>query len=174
MRKLITNYGALDIYKYYCKTTGNPKNLTQAEYSKITQKFFTKIIDELIFKGREFTMPFRLGNIVVKKFKNTPKLDKNGKLDKRYLAPNWKASKKMWSEMYPNKTLQELKQIKNKPIIYHMNRHTDGYGHKWYWDKSTCLVKNSSGYTIEVTRTVDRKLSKALQDESLHLDYSLF
>ena len=132
MRKLVTDYGALDIYKYYCKKTGNPRNLTQAEYSAITKQFFAKIFDELIFKGREFTMPNRLGNLRVRKYKNRPKLDKNGKLDKRSLAPNWKATKQLWAEQYPGKTLQELKEIKHKQVIFYMNKHTDGYAHKWY------------------------------------------
>jgi len=174
MRKLRTDYGAIDIYRHYCKTTGNPRNLTQLEYSNITKKFYTKILDELIMKGIEFNFPQRLGNLRIRKVKRTPQLNRYGNVDKRYLAPNWGACKKLWATMYPGKSVTELKEIKNKPIIYHMNRHTDGYRHSWHWDKSTCIAKNSSGYSIEVVRTADRRLAKALQDEELHLDYSLY
>jgi len=174
MRKLRTDYGALDIYKYYCKTTGNPKNLTQLEYSRITKKFFTKILDNLIMRGSEFTFPNRLGNLRVRKQKIAVKLNKYGNLDKRYFAPDWAASKKLWAEMYPGKTKEELKLIKGKPVLYHMNNHSDGYKHSWHWDVSTRIARNSSGYSIEVVRTADRRLAAALKNEDLHLDYSTF
>jgi len=174
MRKLRTDYGAPEIYRHYCKTTGNPRNLTWAQYTEITKKFFTRVLESLIYKGIEFSFPNRLGNLRIKKSKVAARLNKYGNLDKRGYAPNWDATKKLWARQYPDKTPEELKSVKGKQIIYHLNRHTDGYLHKWVWDKSTRIAKNSSGYIIEVVRSADRKLAKALQDESLGLDYSTY
>lgn len=174
MRKLTTDYGAVDIYRYYCKTTGNPRNLTQAQYSEITKKFFNEIINSMIYKGIEFSFGYRLGSIRIRKSKLDVKFNKEGKLDKRKFAPNWVATKKLWAETYPGLSMKELKLIKDKPIVYYLNKHTDGYRHKWHWDRSTRIAKNSTGYLVEVVRSADRKLAKALQDPTLGIDYSLF
>jgi len=174
MRKLVTDYGAEDIFKFYCKKTGNPKKLTQTQFSNITKQFFSKIIDCLIFKGIEFNLPYKLGNIRIRKSKINIKLDKSGNVDKRRMAPDWKATKELWKNIYPGKTLKELKSVPNKKMVYHLNRHTDGYVHKWHWDKTTCIVRNSSGYSLEMVRSADRKLAKALKDEDITLDYSIY
>lgn len=174
MRKIKTDLGAKEIYDYYCKTTGNPRNLTQKQYSEITKKFFTAVIDSMIMKGIEFSFPNRLGNLVIKKSLRKIKLNTYGTVDKRLLAPDWKACRKLWKEKYPDKTFEELKKIHNKPMVYHLNGHSDGYMFKWYWDKSTCLAKNSSGYDIDVVRSADRKLARAVKDENLSVDYSIY
>lgn len=174
MRKLRTDYGAADIYNYYCESTGNPKKLSQKEYSKITGEFFTKILDSLIMKGIEFNLPYRLGNLVIKKSLRKIKLNTYGTVDKRLLAPDWQACRRLWKEKYPDLSWEEIKKIKQKPMIFHLNRHSDGYVYKWVWDKSTCIAKNSSGYEIEVVRAADRRLAKAVKDETLGLDYQIY
>jgi hypothetical protein len=174
MRKIKTDYGALDIYKKYVKTTKNPKNLTRKQFTAIIKKFYGKIIEGMIIKSVEFNLPHRLGNVRIKKSKVKIKLGKDGNLDKTRLAPDWNACKKLWAKEYPDKTWEEITAIKGKPMIYHTNRHTDGFRHKWYWDKSTCLARNSSAYTLNICRAADRRLAKALKDENLVLDYSIY
>lgn len=174
MRKIRTDYGAIDIYNLYCKNTSNPRKLSQKQYTNILKRFFEEIINNIIYKSFEFNLPHRLGNIRIKKSKVKIKLDKDGKLDKTKLAPDWEACRKLWAREYPDKTWEEIIAIKDKPMVYHTNRHTDGYRHKWYWDKSTCLVRNSSAYSLEMCRRADRKLAKALKDETLVLDYSIY
>lgn len=174
MRKIKTDYGSTEIYKLYCKKTGNPRKLTRGQYTTILKKFFEKILDDLIFKGNEFTMPNRLGNIRVKKSKIKIKLNKDGKLDKTRLSPDWKACRKLWAEMYPDKSWEEIVAIKDKPMVYHTNRHSDGYRHGWKWDKSTCIALNNTAYSFEMCRAADRKLAKALKDDTIVVDYSIF
>jgi len=174
MKKIKTDYNSYTIYKKYCEDTGNPRKLSKKQYSGILKEFFKKIIDSMIMQAVEFTFPHRLGNLRIKKTKIKIKLDNKGNLDKSRLAPDWGACRKLWAKEYPGKSLKEIKEIKDKPMIYHTNRHTDGYRHKWHWDKTTCLVKNNSAYSLEMCRAVDRKLAKALKDENLSLDYSLF
>lgn len=174
MRKIKTDYGSKDIYKLYCKNTKNPRKLTRSQYTTILKRFFEEVINNMIYKAAEFTIPHRLGNIRIKKTKIKFKLNKDGTLNKTKLAPDWKACRKLWAKEYPDKTWDEIVAIKDKPIIYHTNRHTDGYRHKWHWDKFTCLVKNSSAYNIEMCRAADRKLAKALKNDNLVLDYSIF
>ena len=38
----------------------------------------------------------------------------------------------------------------------------------------TCLVKNNTAYTLDISRTNDRKLATALKRTDISLDYSLF
>ena len=174
MRKLRTDYGAEDIYKLYCKNTGNPNKLSNKQYTAILKRFFKGVVDILIFGGFEFNMPNRLGNIRVKKSKIKIKLNKEGKLDKTRLSPDWKACRKLWAEMYPGKSWEEIVAIKDKPMVYHTNRHSDGYRHGWKWDKSTCIALNNTAYSFEMCRAADRKLAKALKDDTIVVDYSIF
>jgi hypothetical protein len=173
-KKIVADVGAEEIYKNYCDKYKNKHNLTQRQYGEILDKFFIKLMDVLIFKGQEFTMPYRLGNIRIRKHLNKLKLTPEGNIDKRHLRPDWGGCRKLWNKIYQGKTWEEIVQIKNKPMMYHENRHSEKYGHAWHWDKLTCLVKNNTAYTLDISRTNDRKLATALKRTDLSLDYSLF
>ena len=72
----------------------------------------------------EFRMPGRLGYIRIRKKLAIPKVI-NGKLFSNHLGVDYKATKELWKEKYPGKTLKELKNIENKPLIKYLNDHTD-------------------------------------------------
>jgi hypothetical protein len=173
-KKVVADVGANEIYKTYCDKYNNKHNLTQTQYGQILDKFFLKVVDNLIFKGAEFTMPYRLGNLRIRKNLNKLKLTPEGKIDKRHLRPDWGGCRKLWNRLYPNNTWNEIVSMKDKPMVYHENRHTEKYGHAWHWDKLTCLVKNNTAYTLDMSRTNDRKLATALKRTDIALDYSLF
>jgi len=173
-KKIKAEYRSDAIYKTYCKRTNNPKKVSKTVYLNILKDFFSGVTDILILKGAEFTMPFRLGSIRIKKSKVPIRITPDGKLDKRRLRPDWNKCRALWKELYPDKSWKEVVAIKDKPMRYHENKHTDRWQHSWYWDKSTCLVKNNTAYSIDITRSNDRKLAKTLKREDLRLDYSLF
>jgi len=174
VRKPKEHYGAEDIYKYYVRVTKNPYGLTQATMGAVLKDFFTGVTDLMIYKGIEFTMPYRLGSIRIRKAPVKYKLDKYGKVDVRYLRPNWGACRKLWVKEYPDKTWEEIVNTPNKPIIYHENKHSDKFNFSWRWDRLTCAVSNSQAYRINLSRANDRKLAKALKDEDLDLDFARF
>ena len=83
---------------------------------------------------------------------------------------DWKRTVDEWLVIYPGKSLEELKEIKNKPLIRILNEHSDGKKLFWYWDKYTSNVKNKTAYRLEVTRTWDRMLSNKVK-KTKRLDY---
>lgn len=172
--KIIADYGALDIYKGYCNKYKNPYGLTQKEYTEILNIFYKKIFDMLIFKGIEFTMPYRLGNLRIKKQLIKPTLTEDGKLDKRKLRPDWKNSRLLWKKLYPDKTWEDVVKDKSKPLLYHENKHSDRYAYGWHWDKSTCTIHNNSAYSLDINRTTDRYLANILKTTSIPTDFSTY
>jgi len=169
--KIQIDYSAPDIYQYYIDTYGNLHDLSQKQFTGITNEFYDKVIDLMIYHNIEFSFPKRLGNLRLIKYKTRFKLNKEGKLDKRKLRPNWQATKEMWKRIYPDVSLEEISLIKNKPLVFHENKHTEGYNLKWFWDKFSCNCPNKSAYSFDMARNNDRKLARALQQEELELNY---
>jgi len=158
------DYGSNDIYKYYCRKTKNPKKLTQTQYFEVFDEFMAHVKHLMMFNSFTFLMPHRLGGIRIFKYKPPLKLDDKGNLSKRNLRPDWKVTINYWKELYPDKTGEELKEIKGKPIIYHLNKHTDGYKTRFGWDKSTAIVKNIRGYSIQPLRCFLREIAKTIKE----------
>jgi hypothetical protein len=171
-RKKGDNYTSVEIYKFYKKNYNT--EITKAVFTDILRDFYSRVVDSMIYQGREFALPYKLGNVRIRKNKIKLQLDKEGNVDKRKLAPDWGAIRKLWKRIYPNKSWSEIVTIQNKPMVYHENKHTDRYQHKWHWDKTTCLVKNNSAYSLNIARGNDRKLAKALKEEGYKLDYSIY
>lgn len=171
-KKIKADINGLEFYDFY-KEKYPESNIDSKTFILIIKTFFDKIIKNLIYTGSDFYMPYRLGSLRIKKSKLKIRLNKDGTLDKRKLIPNWKATKELWGKIYPNKTLNEIKEIKNKPIVYHENEHTDGYLYKWHWDKITCMTKNAVAYKLDITRTNDRLLAKISKSKNKP-DYSLY
>ena len=165
-RKNIADFKTKDIFKYY-KEKYKENALTQSQVRKIWKTFYPEIIKYMIFNNYEYLLPHHLGSFRIKKKKIEPKIDKDGNLDVGKLSVDYKATKKLWEERYPGKTAEELKMIKNKPLVRELNEHTNGYRCFWYWDKITCNVLNQSAYVLEMTRTNKQLLSKAVSTNDL-------
>lgn len=155
------NYGIEDIYKYYKSYSDNP--VSEKIFVAAWKSFITQVTDGMVYEGRDFIMPFRLGPVGIRKQKIIVVLNKDGTIDKRYLRPDWKATKELW-----NKDAQAKEK---KQIVFHLNKHFNGFNCKWFWDKSTCSVPNQSAYALVMTRDNKRKLSEAIFDETKEVDY---
>lgn len=170
--KIKIDYSADDIYKFYCTKTGNPKQLTQTQFTAITKGFFKIVIKKMIHEGYELILPKKMGSLRIEKFKPKLKLNAYGNLDKRGLIPNFKACRVLWSKLYPNVEISDIRKLHpDRPIIYHENKHTDGFRHRWKWDKRTCLNNIAGIYKVDIARDNDRQLAKALKDTNLLLDF---
>jgi len=97
--KIKIDYKANDIYKFYCNKTGNPKKLTQTQFTEITTGFFKIVVNKMIYNNYEMQLPLKMGCIRVEKFKPKLKLNAYGNLDKRGLIPNFKATKELWNKL---------------------------------------------------------------------------
>jgi len=157
-RKHISNYNFIDIYKtavskYDIKLS--KEEFTEA-YDLIIDAIFKIVIDEVC----EYNLPHKLGTFRVKRCKSNILLDENNKVITTNLKVNFNASKKLWRKKYPDKTWEEIKNISDKPLVYFLNKHTNGYYNKFYWDKRSCMVKNQSIYTLTIVRDKTKKLSE--------------
>ena len=166
-RKVIADYRFEEIYNFYKERWGD-KALPKATVKKIYSKLFPAIVKLMVFDNLDYRMPARLGYIRVKKKLVEVKLDKDGNIDTRRLSVSWKKTKQYWSELYPNKTGEEIKKIKNKPVVRELNEHTGGYRMTWFWDRTTCNLKNQSAYAIDITRANDQILSNGVKYNNLN------
>ena len=166
-RKVKADYKFDEIYKFYQERWGD-KALTRATVKKIYKKLFPAIVKLMVFDSFDYRMPARLGYIRVKKKLVEIKLDESGKVDARRLSINWKKTKQYWKELYPTLTIEEIKALKDKPLIREPNEHTGGYRMIWFWDKTTCNIKNQSAYYIDLTRGNDQILSNGIKYNNLN------
>jgi len=164
-RKTIADYKIQDIYKFYkkrCKEKGT-NILDYTIFVRLNKVFYENMMNRIIYEGAEFTIPYRLGGLRVKKKKQILKLDEEGNVDKRNLTPNWKKTKEYWARIYEDKTAEEIKEIKDKHIVYELNEHTDGYRFSFFWDKITCVIPNQSAYYFTPIRKYKERLNVALK-----------
>ena len=158
---MLVKYGLREAYKFYKLYTENP--LPYPIFRAVWISLIDKVIKGIVEEGKDFAMPHRLGSVGIRKRKIKVILNPDGSIDKRYLRPDWKATKELW--------LIDEEAKKDKRLVYHLNRHFGGYNCKWFWDKSTCLVKNQTAYSLTMSRGNKRRLSEAIFDEDLEVDY---
>jgi hypothetical protein len=166
-RKVIANYKFGEIYEFYKERYGDSALPRKVVY-KIYKKLFPTIVKLMVFENLDFRMPSRLGYLRVRKRLVEPRIDKDGNLDASKLSIDWKKTKKLWLKLYPDKTAEEIKKVKDKPLIRETNDSTNGYRLCWFWDKTTCNLKNQSAYYVDLTRDNDQILSRGAKMNNLN------
>jgi len=156
------NYGNVEIFKFYKDRYKNPAKLTKGKYFEIFKEYITYLREIMIYNSFTFHIPGKLGSLYFYKYKVKIKLTEDGKLDKRNLRVDWINTKQLWSELYPNKTASELKLIENKPRLFHLNKHSDGYRIRCHWDKSTAVFRHKHIYKLKLLRVFSRELAKGM------------
>jgi hypothetical protein len=157
----MANYGIKNIYRYYKEHSSDP--VSEKIFASSWKSFANKVTDGIVYQGKDFGMPFRLGPIGIRKQKVIVVLNPDGSIDKRYLRPDWKATKELW--------IREPAAKERKQLVFHLNKHFNGYNCKWYWDKSQCSISNQSAYSFVPTRENKRKLADAIFDDDREVDY---
>ena len=163
-------YGLKDMYKFYKNklTKKERKNSDYKDYAKfrdIIKDFNSELTKMIIEEGVEFKMPARMGFLRIKKYKNKVMLKEDGTIDKNNLSVDWDKTTKLWAKEYPGKSRKELKEIKDKKLIYHLNEHTDGYKYMLYWNKKGSNAINRSIYSIIFTFWNNRYFAKILKSD---------
>lgn len=159
--KVKADFTSKDLYKFYCSRSNKP--IDSKTYLKALREYNTEILRLIVFDGLDYAMHGRVGSIRIRKFDNSLRLNGEGEIANK-LHPDWAKTKKKWLELYPGKTSEEIKAIPNKPIIYHLNEHSDGYVFKWYWDRVTCNLKNQFAYKFEPVRDMKRLAAKSWKE----------
>ena len=174
--KLKEKFGLREIYKFY-KSKFTPEEracssfVDYKTYSNILKDFNKEMIRLIIEEGVEFKLPVRLGFLRVKKYKKNIRLNPDGSVNTKSLKVDWNESIKLWKREYPDKDMDELKQIKGKPLVYHLNNHTDGYNYLFYWSKKGSNAKNRGIYSAILTNVNNRYLARVLKDENKTVEY---
>jgi hypothetical protein len=109
--------------------------------------FNQRVSDKIIRESFEFRMPYKLGFIRIRSFKHKLKVE-NGKIVVKKNAINWKACLDTWERLYGTRDRVILRDIKNKPLVHHLNEHTNGYSMRWFWDKRRCKSASAKIYSF--------------------------
>lgn len=158
-----------EMYQFYKKECGVVNSpawfVDYKSFTGIINDFNKEIARIIIEKGAEFTMPLRLGSLRIKKYKQKT-MNPDGTIIRNNMVVDWKRTKELWKELYPGKSLKELKPIRGKQVVYYLNEHTDGYRYKFYWNRRGSNARNRGIYSIIFTFTNNRHLASVLKSDT--------
>lgn len=149
MRK--TEGNIRESYKIYKKDCDDPVDIK--EYIKLNLKFF-KFLMSKVFEGHEVTLPGKMGTLSIKGKKEELKFRKDGS---PILPINYAATKELW------KRCPECEKKKQK--VYHTNEHSDGVSYRFFWSKKNIFVINKEFFSLIMTRTNKREVSRMVKQE---------
>lgn len=152
--------GIKNIYRFYKKKTDKP--VPSPQFRRVWESFITEVVQSIVLTGKDFNMP-SLGSLGIRKKKIIVKMTPDGDIDKRNLRPDWAKTKELWA--------RDPEAKKRKQLVFHLNKHFNGYDCKWFWDKATCSVPNYGAYSFAMTRGNKRYLAHVLKDDELDVDY---
>lgn len=158
------DYGLRDCFKFYKQKGGF---LEYPDFRKVYEKYIKNVMYHIIEKSADYRMPGRLGDIGIRKKKIKMFINDDGELEYRNRKPNWGDTLKLWEKKYGTLDKEELKKIKNKPIVYFDNEHTNGYTFFIAWDKRTCNAKHQSKYIFVGSRGFSRAIPKVQDDKKI-------
>lgn len=170
--KIEVHVGITDFYKYFKQH--NDIDIPYQTYSAVVKDLNQAISDAVIYKGFEFKLPGRLGYLRVIKAKHKLKLDDAGKVDTRYLPVDFKATRKLWKEIYADKTFKEIMNMPDRKRVFHTNDHSNGFIFRWHFNKFTSNATNKSVYYFKPSRTNQRALSSHIKSEDFENIYYEF
>ena len=152
--------GIKNIYRFYKKTASKPVDFHT--FKRVWETFADCVIENMILEGKDFNMP-SLGSVGIRKQKVIVVMTPEGEIDKRYLRPDWKTTKELWA--------RDSEAKKRKQLVFHLNKHFNGFSCKWFWDKATCSVPSNTAYFLTMTRANKRLLAKFINSEDIEVDY---
>lgn len=160
MAKYSTDYGIKDTYIHFKNEGGT---VEYKLFTTILKEFYSELSKLMIFKAFDFKMPYRLGRLRIRKYKPKVRMRDDGSLNKSRLRPDWNQTRQLWER---SKEAKEKKQL-----VYHTNKHTNGYQHRFFWEKRTSNIPNHSAYSFLPCRNNKRTLAKVLTDEDSEVDF---
>ena len=152
--------GIKEVYRFYKKTAHKPVDFHT--FKRVWEVFALEITQMIMLEGKDFSMP-SLGTVGIRKQKVIVAMTPDGEIDKRYLRPDWKATKELWAKDEGAK--------RDKQLVFHLNKHFNGFNCKWFWDKSTSIVRNNTTYSLIMTRANKRALAEVIHNEDIEVDY---
>jgi len=165
--KIKAHYNTGEYYKYYKeKHFGRNKSskyyVDKQLYTKVLKDFFDLVVEDLIMNGSEFILPSNMGKIQIRKYKATLKMGEDGKLI-NHLPVDYGATNKLRAS--------NPEAAKNKVVIRHLNKHTDGYTFRYIYIKNKARYKNKSAYSFKMTRTNKLKVTNSVRIYKKKIDF---
>lgn len=158
--------GLREIYTYYKSLLKKYERVLSYDvFSNLLRDFNKELARMMIEEGVEFKMPNRLGSLRLRKYKSRLRFNEDGSIDKSKLPVDWGKTRKLWMEEYPDIDPKDWKKIKDKPLVYHLNEHTDGYRILVYWNKKGSNADNRSVYSFVFTSVNNRHLGRVLKGD---------
>jgi hypothetical protein len=155
--KIKADYKVKDLYEFYISKIDKKSiyNVKKTVYNNILKDFLETLYQQkIVLNNYEFTIPCRLGTLRIKQFKRRYKIDENNKLISK-LACNYKATKELWARNPEAK--------KKKKLIFHENRHSDGYEFRCHWSKKKSNTPCKSFYQFIPCRTNKRFINECIK-----------
>lgn len=136
--KIQDPYCLPEIYKDYIKDKEEDSLLyvTYNEFRNIVSVFYKEIVNNILNEGRQFHLPFQMGDTYVEK----TKLDYNNRL-----PIDWELT------------------TRTGKVIYNLNEHSQGYKYEIKWNKKVCVFNNNYLYRLVYTRANKRLLAKNIK-----------
>jgi hypothetical protein len=159
-RSGVLSYGLYKIFKKQFKGPDKKceENVSYYDWARICTKFNKRIMNS-IMEGYIFKMPFRLGSVGLVQSERKIKFNEDGTINTDNLGVDWNKTLILWKKIYPEVTLRsDYKLIKDKPLVFYTNEHTDGRIMKFHWKKKNTNLKNKSVYSFEITEQHKKKL----------------
>ena len=164
-KKHPTDLGSKDIYNQFKKDKKElveKYDITRGKFSSICKELNEMFFKEVL-KNNPWKLPLNLGVIEIRKFKLKPRLTEDGELDKKTVVLDYKKTNDLWE--------RDPEAKRKKKLIFRDNKHTNGFIHKFIWNRSRRRVTNIYHYKFIMRRDVKRELGKILQDENNTTDY---
>jgi hypothetical protein len=164
--KVKCNNHSTDIYKYYKKQHGNVvPGLTKSVFTKICKEFNGWVVHNITHDSGTFYIP-NLGSLSIKKRLAKAYLLPDGKLITKHLPVDYKSTLELWQ--------RDLDAKEQKKLIRHINKHSDGFKAKFYWEKLNINIRNSHAYVFKPTRIASRILAEVMLNPDIETNYEQY
>lgn len=154
-KKLPSQFGIGDYFKFYNKNY--PYKVDRKLYNNVISDLHQFIVDELVESAGEFTLPHRMGYLLITKKKQGVKLLPDNTVINN-APPDWNATKKLWAE--------DEEARDKKILVRHRNLHTGGYVYSVRHTKYNATFKNKTASLFKAARDFNRAITKRIKDYS--------
>lgn len=138
--------------------------ITYQKYCEVISDLNIGLRNLIVEKSFDFNIPYRLGNLSIKKSKLEPFINNEGELV-NILPIDWKATKDLWSIDEDAKT--------KKTLVRHLNKHSQGYVMRWKYNVLKANYMFKTVYRFIPCRTAKRMITSVVKDENNKVDYYL-
>lgn len=144
MPQVKEGYSLTHAYKFFKKKYKGKYDITLRQYRDICFTF-NKLVAKDMLDGKIINLPFCLGKIFIFKYET-----------------NW------------NNPPIDFKATKEqKKVVYFLNRHSEGWGAKFKWNKQIRNIPNLLYYSFKATYTINRQLGQIMLQKDGHKKYML-